>query len=224
MLRRMSTAIESSTLQFLADLRQHNQREWFQQHKARYEQARDNFVQVLRELIDGLAQLDPALHGLSPSACVFRIYRDIRFSPNKMPYKWHLGAYITPQGKNSPLAGFYLHVEPGSSMFLGGIYMAPARTMQSIREDISYYQADFMRIMEPLAQLPCLEPNSLVRTPRGFEPGSPVDGYLRMRNICPTLSLTDAQVCSPKLLERLLAMAAQLHPLNEFINRAIANS
>lgn len=217
----MNPCIEQSTLQFLSDLRQNNQRDWFQAHRDDYRQAADNFAQVLQALIDGLAKIDPALQGLSPARCTYRIYNDMRFH-NKPPYKTHLAAYITPNGKNTGTAGFYLHIEPGASMFIGGIYKAPTRVMQSIREDISFYRADFEKIIAPLKHLHFLEADSLKQPPRGVEAHPSVVEYLKMRSICPTQTFADAEVMAHDFVAQCLHLAAKLHPLNQFINRAVA--
>lgn len=217
----MTARIAQSTLQFLSDLRQNNHRDWFQAHRDRYLQAADNFAQVLAALIDGLVLIDPNLQGVAPARCTYRIYNDMRFH-NKPPYKTHLAAYITPNGKNTGAAGFYLHIEPGASMFIGGIYKAPTRVMQSIREDISFYRADFEKIIAPLKHLHFLEADSLKHPPRGIEAHPNVVEYLKMRSICPTQMMADSEVMAHDFVARCLDLAAKLHPLNQFINRAVS--
>lgn len=217
----MTACIAHSTLKFLSELSQNNQRDWFQAHRADYQQAAGNFAQVLTELLHGLAKIDPALQGLSPARCTYRIYNDQRFH-SKPPYKTHLAAYITPNGKNTGAAGFYLHIEPGASMFIGGIYKAPTRVMQSIREDISFYRADFEKIIAPLKHLHFLEADSLKQPPRGIEAHPNVVEYLKMRSICPTQMMVDSEVMAHDFVARCLDLAAKLHPLNQFINRAVS--
>ena len=115
--------INKSTLEFLADLKQNNYREWFQKNRKRYEGARDNFESFVQTIIDNISVFDPILKGLEVKSCTYRINRDIRFSPDKTLYKSHLGAFIVRGGKNNGnrLAGYYIHVEPGgNSMVAGG--------------------------------------------------------------------------------------------------------
>jgi len=106
----MGTCIEASTLNFLADLQGNNNREWFQQNRNRYELAFSNFYQLVLSLIAGIGSFDKNLGSPDPKDCIFRIYRDVRFSPNKMPYKQNFGAYIAKGGKKSNLSGYYIHI------------------------------------------------------------------------------------------------------------------
>ena len=100
------------TLKFLSDLARNNNRPWFNAHKDRYLEAKAEFEAMVEELIPSLQRLDPELGPLTLSECTYRIYRDTRFSPDKTPYKVHMGAYINRQGKKSPFAGYYVHISP----------------------------------------------------------------------------------------------------------------
>lgn len=220
----MSTSIHKSTVNFLIDVSNNNNREWFQQNKERYQAALDNFKEFVQELINGISEFDQSIGMVDAGICIYRIYRDVRFSPDKSPYKRHFGAYITPQGKNSPLSGYYIHIQPGNSMVSGGIYMAQNKTMQSIREDISYYADDFLKIIEsePFKNnFELIDSDSLKKLPRGFEPGSKVDEFLKMRHICPCKFYTDQDVTQPNFMANAIEHIKVLHPLANFFNRAI---
>ena len=114
--------------QFLSELRLHNNREWFQANKPRYDLLHRQFIEVVQELINRMTLFEPELAGLTPKDCIFRIYRDIRFSPDKTPYKTHFGAYIAAYGgRKSEYAGYYLHLEPGSAKTFMRIWMRWSR-------------------------------------------------------------------------------------------------
>ena len=84
---------------FLDALAANNDRAWFQAHRAEYEAIRDQWLEDLQKLINALAGFRPELRTLAPKDCTYRIYRDVRFSPDKSPYKRHLGALIAPNGR-----------------------------------------------------------------------------------------------------------------------------
>jgi uncharacterized protein (TIGR02453 family) len=134
--------INPETLQFLSDLKQNNHREWFQAHKPDYDKARKNFEEFASALLENLKSFDKALQNIEVKQCLFRIYRDVRFSPNKEPYKTHFGVYFGKNGgKNSDLAGYYFHLDPDESFFGGGIYMPQPEYLKTIRKEI-FYQID----------------------------------------------------------------------------------
>ena len=125
--------------QFLSELRLHNNREWFQANKPRYDLLHRQFIEVVQELINRMTLFEPELAGLTPKDCIFRIYRDIRFSPDKTPYKTHFGAYIAAYGgRKSEYAGYYLHLEPGASMLAGGVWCPPPALLKLFRKDEGY--------------------------------------------------------------------------------------
>jgi len=136
------TKIYPETLQFLSALKKNNNREWFQAHKKEYAKIRNNFEDFAGDLLENLKSFDVTLHNIEVKQCLFRIYRDVRFSPNKEPYKTHFGVYFAKNGgRNSHFAGYYLHLDPEESFFGGGIYMPLPEYLKEIRKEI-YYQID----------------------------------------------------------------------------------
>ena len=111
-----------NVIPFLQDLKENNNREWFQDNNQRYQLAKDEFETFIADLLPRMADLDTELSGLEPKQCIFRIYRDVRFSKNKSPYKTNMGAAITRGGRKSHFATYYFHVEPGSAFAGGGIW------------------------------------------------------------------------------------------------------
>ncbi len=109
-------------LGFLDELSRNNNKAWFDQHRPAYESARLTFMQLIDSLIDELRESDH-LGGLSARDCVARIYRDIRFSRDKSPYKTNMGAIIAPGGWRSQPLGYYISIQPqGQSMVAGGLH------------------------------------------------------------------------------------------------------
>jgi uncharacterized protein (TIGR02453 family) len=140
--------INPETFRFLTELKTNNQREWFQVHKHDYEKAKKNYEEFASTLLDNLKSFETALQNLDIKHCLFRIYRDVRFSPNKEPYKTHFGVYFAKNGgKNSDLAGYYFHLDPEESFFGGGIYMPQPNYLKKLRKEIFYQIDEFNAIL-----------------------------------------------------------------------------
>lgn len=128
--------INKTTLDFLTKLKKNNNRPWFDKNKDVYLKAKENFDGFITELLGAVAVFDSGIKGLEAKNCVYRIYRDIRFSKDKTPYKTYFSAGITPGGKNAYAPGYYLHVAPGKSVLAGGIWMPPPPQLNAIRQEI----------------------------------------------------------------------------------------
>lgn len=126
-----------TTLDFLKKLAKNNNKVWLEKNKESFVKAKEDFENLITELIVGLAKINPLLTGVDPKKCIFRIYRDVRFSKNKEPYKINFGASIGEVGKDLGKPLFYLHVQPrGESFLAGGLYMPDSPTLKKVREYI----------------------------------------------------------------------------------------
>jgi len=133
----MKNNIDKATLDFIADMQQNNNREWFAENKHRYEASRTDFFQFLEGMLAGAAAFEPLALGQQAKDLVFRIYRDVRFSKNKNPYKDHYGAYLAEGGRKSILPGYYLHLSPHNNSFIAcGLWMPPAEYLKAVRQEI----------------------------------------------------------------------------------------
>lgn len=114
--------IDQSTFNFLKDLKSNNNRDWFNDNRKTYEIARDNFAAFIGELIEDIQEMDDFITEATPKNTIFRIFKDVRFSKNKDPYKTHFGAAIAKGGRKSEYSGYYIHVEPDhKTMVASGI-------------------------------------------------------------------------------------------------------
>src|SRR5665811_2091282 len=123
-------------LEFLNDLSANNNREWYHSNKERYTESKEKILFLTDVVINEIRKFDRDIPALSPKDCVFRIFRDVRFSNDKRPYKTNFGAFISKGGRKSMHAGYYFHIEPGGSFCGGGIYMPPAEPLKIIRNYI----------------------------------------------------------------------------------------
>ena len=177
--------IEQSTLNFLKELEKNNNRDWFQANKRSFEAAQDNVTALAGYLIGEIGKFDPAVAGLDPKGCIFRIYRDIRFSKDKSPYKTNLGAYISPGGRKSMQPGYYIHIQPGQCFIAAGKHMPDAAELLKIRTAINTNPNEFLGIVERRSfreRFGVLHGNRLSRPPKGFSEDSPVIEYLKLKS------------------------------------------
>ena len=111
-------------IQFLAALKQNNDRGWFPKHKAEYIAAQGAFNAFVEKLIAGIVSFDDSVSGVNVKDCIYRIYRDTRFSADKSPYKTHIGAFVCPGGRKSGYSGYYFQVGPEESGYPEGNMLA----------------------------------------------------------------------------------------------------
>jgi uncharacterized protein (TIGR02453 family) len=214
-----------SLLQFLAQLKQNNNREWLEAHHPAYESTREEFMVFVGKLIKELSLAEPALSMLEPKDCVFRIHRDIRFSKDKTPYKTHYGAYFAEGGKKSTKAGYYLHIEPGGkSMLAGGVYMPLPEDLKNIRQEIDYNGGELRSIInhpEFKKYYGGITGEKLKTTPKGYGPEHPEIELLKQKDFIASHYMEDAIVTKPDFLAYIIKVWKALKPLNDFMNAAL---
>lgn len=216
------TYFNPELFQFLKQLKRNNRREWFQANKQRYETA----VQepCLRFIMDAGFRLrdispwivaDPRPSGGS----LFRIYRDIRFSADKSPYKTHTGMYFPHggAGKDVHTPGFYFHLEPGNCFVAAGSWHADTRSVAKIRDAIAWQQEAWKKARRGLV----LEGDSLSRPPRGYNPDHPFVEDLKRKDFVASVEFSQAQVCRPKFMADFDRACRKLAPLVEFLSKGL---
>ncbi len=131
--------LSQSTLDFLAELKENNNKEWFHANRKRYDTEKDRFVQFTEEVLNGVAKFQDNLLNTQVKDCVFRINKDIRFSKDKSPYKLNLACAIGPGGRKSGKIDFYVHIQPNGESFIGGgMYMPTPKQLADFRQEIDY--------------------------------------------------------------------------------------
>src|ERR1700749_1303959 len=145
--------INPQTFDFLKNLAENNNRDWFMANKEAYDKARENVIDFTGELLKLMHKVDPNVStDLDPKKCVMRIYRDIRFSKNKTPYKNNFGISISSSGsKSGGGAEYYFHIQPGKSFIAGGYWMPDAAHLKAIRQEIDYNAKDLISIIDDAA-------------------------------------------------------------------------
>ena len=211
-------------LQFLGELKQNNTREWFAENKQKYDKANKSLLTLVEELIPVVQRIDSSIGALTAKDCVFRIYRDTRFSPDKTPYKTNMGAYFARGGSKSIYAGYYMHLEPGNSMLAGGIWMPEPEALKRIRQEIYYNSAEFKSLLESKSFKDTFgtlsEEGKLKNPPRDFPADFPDIDLLKNKNFTMFHSLSDEKVRSEDFPVIFSKVFEAMKPVNDFLNKA----
>jgi uncharacterized protein (TIGR02453 family) len=202
---------------FFRELRANNDPAWFKPRKSVYE------AEVLAPFRELIAAVGAALHeaGLplidDPRHGIFRIYRDVRFSPDKRLYKTHAGAVLTRSGRKRDPGLLYLHVAPAESMVAAGFWHPEPDLLRRLRQAILDDPEAFIAIADGLAAAgsPLSSDEQLSRPPRGFEAakGTKVAGYVGWKSFTAHASLSDDEMQSPALVDRIVDFASTALPL-----------
>ena len=211
--------------EFLRELQENNNREWFQANKKRYDALHATFVDHVRQLIDRIATFDPEIGGLDARSCVYRIYRDLRFSQDKTPYKTHFGAYMTGfGGRTSPYGGYYIHLEPGKPFLSGGVWCPAPAMLKQLRKDLFDNMDEFLQIYEDPKFRKVfgeLEGDKLSRMPQGFPTEAAHGEILKYKSFVVSSVKTEAFFCADDWIDRTVAEFKLLQPFNPFLNYTI---
>lgn len=213
-----------SVLQFLTGLSENNTREWFQANKKAYDESRRKVLFLTEVLINEIRKFDPAVPVMNAGDCVFRIFRDVRFSNDKRPYKTNFGCFIAPGGRKSGNAGYYLHIEPGGAFAGGGIYMPENETLKTLREYISENGEEFLSIKNNhyfKEVYPEMFDDKLKTAPKGYTTDHEFIEILKYKSYAFTHKLKDEEIISENFIHHILQYFNVLSPMNMYLNRAL---
>jgi uncharacterized protein (TIGR02453 family) len=221
----MKKRLTQSTLDFIQDLQQNNQRDWFQENKARYEAAKNDFLEFTQNVIDGAAKFEPALEGQLAKETMFRIYRDVRFSNNKSPYKDHLCAYLAEGGRKTINPGYYLHINPNNQSFMAcGLWMPPPAELKAVRQEIDYNFDELKSIVEKpefRKNYPEVQGEKLKTNPKGYDAENPAIELLRHKSWSVSQKLPDELLLSDKLYDTVIDLMKTAKPFIDFMIRPL---
>lgn len=219
--------IQPQTLEFLKELVDNNNRDWFQANKERYDKARENVIELAATVITKLHKIDPTVSAdLDPKKCVMRIYRDIRFSKNKTPYKNNFGISLPTQGSKLGGVEYYLQIQPGKSFIAGGYWMPEAEHLKAIRQEIDYNANDLKRIIDDDGFVKLFgdfrAQDQLKTTPKGYDADNENIDLLKLKSFIVSHPLKDKEVTSGRAADDIVDICGKLYPLNVFLKNALA--
>jgi len=218
--------LQASTIKFLKDLKKNNNKPWFEKNKSVYLDAKEDIELFVEQVIEGLGKIDADIKPLHPKNSTYRIYRDVRFSKDKTPYKINMGAYLNKGGKKMPTAGYYFHCEPGRNMAGGGLWMPMAPELNKVRQEIDYNFAEWTKIIgnrnfKKVFQDGLEKEDVLSRPPKGYDDENPAIEFLKLKSFLVTRTFTDAELQAKSFLKELLKTFEVMGDFVHFVNRSL---
>ena len=214
-------------IDFLNQLSNNNNREWFNANKALYQACNKEVEVSVIKLVQEIQKFDPSIGNLEPKDSMFRIYRDVRFSHDKSPYKINMGAVFAQGGRKSIKAGYYMHIEPNDCFIGGGIYMPEAPVLKAIRKEIYYNSDEFNKILNEKnfkKYFPTgIGGDKLKNPPKDFPADFKDIELLKHKHFFTLNSVKDAELSSKDYFKKVVEVFKAIKPLNDFLNRAIEN-
>lgn len=214
-------SISPGLIHFLSDLKAHNSREWFAENKQVYELEKGNFDMFIEELIAQYGTFENMV-GVERKHCSYRIYRDVRFSKNKEPYKTWFSASFSEGGRRSDYMDYYLHIEPGGKSFLGGgMYSPTPEQMNKYRQEVDYNGAALRKIVESVnfkAVFGEAEGDLLQKVPKGFDPAPEDVEYIRRKQLFYWRHYSDKEIVQSDFIEKLMHDSKVIKPFLDFLN------
>jgi uncharacterized protein (TIGR02453 family) len=216
--------LNKNTLAFLEGLAGNNNKPWFEANKDAYEGAKADFEHFVAEILAGLATSEPGFLEQKAKDCIFRIYRDVRFSKDKSPYKANFGAYFSKGGKKFNGAGYYFHLDPGKSFAGGGLWMPEPEILKKVRQEIDYNFGEFQSIIENATfkkLFGTIRGEQLKKVPQGYDSTNPAAELLKFKSFTVSNTVGDVELLQSGIIGHCLEVYGAMRPLLDFLNRAV---
>lgn len=210
----------ASNFSFLRDLKKNNNRDWFTENKERYEQEHAQIIDFADALLAKMNEHDQ-IETASGKKSLFRIYRDVRFSKDKSPYKTHWSGGFTRATK-SLRGGYYFHVQPDGESFIGGGFWGPNKEdLQRIREEIATDASELREILTAptfTSNFGEMRGEQLKTAPKGFDKEHPDVDLLRYKQFIFGRNFSDAEVLQPGFLDEVNRTFIAMRPFFDFMS------
>jgi len=218
----MSTHISKETFKFFTAIEKNNNKPWFENNRSTYEAITENYLAFINELLLLIRKVEP-IYEKDLKKYAGRIYRDIRFSKDKSPYKNHISGLIerAAEHKKCPL---YIHIQPGGSFIGGGVWQPEPDLLKNVRQEIDYNGSDFNKIINKKSFINWfgkIEGESLVRPPKGYEPDNPNIELLKLKQYIVKKNFTDAEVVSPNFIKDIVCAYKEALPFFRFMDNVM---
>ena len=217
--------VSKNILDFLTELKNNNNRDWFNKNKSQYEETKAEFEKFISNLIPEIAKFDKEIIGVDAKKSVFRIYKDTRFSKDKTPYKINFGAHLIKVGSKGvhSRAGYYIHIEPNKCFLAGGAYMPQPDWLKAIRKEIYYNSKEFRKILNnnDFKRYFEIKGEKLSKAPQGYSPDHPEIELLKYKSLLAVHNISDKQALDNKFLSYSSKVFKTLYPFDKFLNQAM---
>jgi uncharacterized protein (TIGR02453 family) len=213
-------------IHFLRELNTNNNREWFAENKVWYDQVRVEFEKLSKDLITGISSFDEDIKHVEVKDCVFRIYRDTRFSHDKTPYKTHFGVFIASAGgRKSQRGGYYLHLDPAGCFVAVGVWCPQPDLLKSLRQSV-YDNIDELNEIRNSPEFSkyfstFYEEAKLKTVPRGFPKDFHDAELLKLKHYLVEFKLDENLINSTDFVQRVTEIVEYAYPLNRFLNYTV---
>jgi len=196
-------------------------------NKPRFDKARENVIEFTAAFLKLMQKVDPNIsQDLDPKKCVMRIYRDIRFSKNKTPYKNNFGISIPTTGTKLGGAEYYLQIQPGKSFIAGGYWMPEASDLKAIRQEIDYNGAELKAVIDDAEFIKLFgkfrdQADKLKTLPRDYAADNENIELLKLKSFIVTHPIKDKDLLKGNIAENIAGLCSKIYPLNVFLRSAI---
>lgn len=211
---------------YLRSLAMNNNREWFNDNKKAYLEALDLFRGFAGEVLTGIVRFDPSLGDLEAKDTIFRIYKDVRFSKDKTPYKTHFGCWMTRGGRKSTDAGYYFHLEPDNTFMAAGVYMPPREQLNLIRQEIVFNPGAYLKIInDPLIKKGYErtgKDDMLKKGPAGFAKDFEYMDEIKYKHFIYSKNYSESEIRQKGFSTKLAVDFRGLLPLVNYLNHAMS--
>jgi uncharacterized protein (TIGR02453 family) len=218
--------LQKSTQEFLIELNENNHKTWFDENRKKYEAAKQDFELFISEVLISCTPIIPELEGRKAKDCIFRIFKDVRFSKDKVPYKNNFGAAFGKGDKKAIGGGFYIHFQPGNHNFVGGgIWMPEANTLKASRQEIDYSFADFKGIIHKPSFRKMFgdldQSEKLKKCPKDYSDDNPALEYLKLKSFTVGTALSDKEMMGKDAVSKITAIVKEMKPFIDFLDKAV---
>lgn len=218
--------MQANTITFLQKLADNNNKPWFDEHRDEYAVAKEDFEGFVTSILAGLSATESVFNEQKAKDCIFRIFRDVRFSKDKTPYKSHFGAFFSKGGRKYPGAGYYLHIEPGGKSFAGGgLWIPEAPLLKSVRQEIDFNYEEFKIIIDNKKfkkTFGSINGAQLKTLPQGYSEDNAAIEYLKMKSYTVGHELKVADLAAKGAVKTILDVFSTMRPFIDFLNRPLS--
>ncbi|MGX7666480.1 DUF2461 domain-containing protein [Flavobacterium pedocola] len=213
--------ISKATLDFLIKLKNNNNREWFTDNKKEFQQLEKEFKSFAQEVVTDLSKTDSI-----DKIQMFRIYRDVRFSKDKSPYKTNFGVAL---GRTKPLlrGGYYLHIEPGGCFIGGGFWEPNAEDLNRIRKEFEMDDTEIRKIVADknfVKTFGSLQGDELKTAPKGFDKEHPANDLIRKKQYLVMRKFTDKEVLDKNFKAEVIATFLAMRPFFDYMSEVLGTN
>ncbi len=222
------TTINQSTFTFLSDLEANNNRDWFIANKASYELAKSNIESFAQQVISHFLKIDSSIQPVEGKKAVFRIYRDVRFSKDKTPYKNNFGIGFSEKGRSVNWPGYYIQIQPNNSFIAGGYWMPESVHLKAIRQEIDYNGSYLNKLLSSEKFTNYFDrfdqSDKLINPPKGYDVENEFIEHLKLKSFTVMHKFEDREMMDKQILDKIIEGLSLIYPLNSFLSQAISST